>query len=151
MVPPGEFGLGEVEAAYPIPVLRQALATAQKLINKEFPSLRGSSTCSREFLDLIGRIEEAVSKELLKYGFKRVPEPAARERKDLIIGYYVFHEIVVEFGVRDLNKCAVLEELTGGKPPRVYAKILVGGQTFMVLEGFEEEGKEGAAEVRYIF
>jgi hypothetical protein len=119
-----------------ITVLKRALDEIQRVINDKYATLRSLGTCSHEFVEWLEDLEKKADSELVYRGFEKLPEltPSRKETKDLSIAYYRVNSIIVEIGLLGLNKCGILERLTEGKPPRVYARVYVGGTVALLLE-----------------
>ncbi len=132
----------------PLPVVQKVINELQESIEKEYPRILELNSCSHEFMEILDKLEEKATKELAAAGFKKVELPSSRERRDLPIGFYMFQgQILVEIGVKELNKCGKIGELTGGEPPRIYARVYLGGQAAYVLEA--ESPRKRREETRY--
>ncbi len=130
-----------------ITVLKRALDEIQRIINDRYITLRGLGTCSHEFVEWLEDLEKKADSELVYRGFEKLPElmSSKKETKDLSIAYYKINSIIVEIGLLGLNKCGILEKLTEGRPPRVYARVYVGGTVALLLESsLEPRETEGA-------
>jgi hypothetical protein len=131
-----------------VAALRRVLNILQEMVDRRFEELRRVGTCSREFLEFIDKLEERAVSEMIAYGFRRVNIPSP-SKADIVLALFSLDNLLVEVGLKDLNKCGVLEEITGGKPPRVYARLYIGGKAALVLEAEEGRRKE-REETRYI-
>jgi len=124
----------------PVAALRQVLRVLQEEVEAAFERLRGVSTCGPEFMRWLDGLEEKARREMAYRGFEPLGDRvyvAQRSREDLVIGYFRYGNVVIELGLRGLNRCGRLEEVSGGEPPRVYARIYMGGRASMVLEADE--------------
>ncbi|WP_168371345.1 hypothetical protein [Pyrodictium occultum] len=119
--------------------VRHVVRRLQRLVNQEYPRLADAGTCGHEFLGFVDALEREADREMASRGFEKLPSPAARERRDLVLGWYRGDGFVVELGLQGLNRCGVLRELTGGEPPHVYARFYIGGQAAFVIEAGKEE------------
>jgi len=137
----------------PVAALRHVLRVLQERVDREYERLRRAGTCGEEFMRFLDELEELAKKEMSYRGFEplgdRVYVPR-REQGDLVLGYFRYGPAVVEIGLRGLNRCSVLEELTGGEPPRVYARIYTGGGASMVIEAGEERSRQQWQRTGYI-
>lgn len=125
----------------PIAALKLVLRELQEEVEAAYERLRGLGTCGPEFMRWLDEIEEKARKEMSYRGFEplgdRVYVPQ-RSREDLVIGYFRYDGVVIELGLRGMNRCGRLEEVSGGRPPRVYARLYIGGRASMVLEADEK-------------
>lgn len=132
----------------PLLVVQKVINELQESIEKEYPRILELNSCSHEFMEVLDKLEEKATKELAAAGFKKIEVPGSRERRDLPIGFYVFQgQVLVEIGVKELNKCGKIGELTRSEPPRIYARVYLGGQAAYVLEA--ESSRRGKEEMRY--
>ena len=122
-----------------IAALKRVLDTLQADVSREFPRLRREGTCGRKFLEFVDNLEKHAAREMANYGFQKlnVREPPSRE--DIVLGLFVVDNIVIELGLKGINRCGILEELTSGKPPRVYARVYMEGRVAFILEASAEE------------
>ncbi|NOZ88363.1 MAG: hypothetical protein GXO15_00370 [Crenarchaeota archaeon] len=136
-----QAGRGGQEPQGPVAVLRHALSRLQERLHSLWPRIRGMGTCSREFLEVLDELEELADRELVYRGFDKVPAaPVSRrgeQNVDLVVALYRVGDIIVEVGLKGLNRCGIVEALTGGEPPRVYARLHLGGGAVVVLEAEE--------------
>ena len=139
-----------VSSAGPVAAVQHVLKRLQWMIDHEYARLAGLNTCSHEFLEFVDRLEKEADREMLYRGFEKLPAPAVRGRTDLVLGWYRGEGFVVELGLRGLNRCGVLEELTGSEPPRIYARFYIGGQAAFILEAQEEKDATSLTETGYI-
>jgi hypothetical protein len=125
----------------PVAALKAVLRELQREVEEAYQRLRGEGTCGPEFMRWLDEIEEKARREMIYRGFEplgdRVYVPQ-RSREDLVLGYFRYDSVVIEIGLRGMNRCGRLEEVSGGEPPRVYARIYIGGRASMVLEAGEE-------------
>ncbi|BEP16755.1 hypothetical protein PYJP_01070 [Pyrofollis japonicus] len=127
----------------PLLVVQRVINALQKELENEYPRILEMNSCSHEFMEILDRLEEKASKELLRAGFKKIEVPASRERVDLPIGFYAFQgQMLVEIGIKGLNKCGRVRELTNGEVPRVYARIYMGGQAAYIIEAETKKEKQ---------
>jgi len=139
-VPVPQRGYGGSAQSGPVAALRQVLRVLQEEAEAAYERLRGSSTCGPDFMRWLDVLEEKARREMAYRGFEPLGDRvyvAQRSREDLVIGYFRYGNVVIELGLRGLNRCGRLEEVTGGEPPRVYARIYMGGRASMVLEADE--------------
>ena len=131
----------------------------QEHINKDYHSIRDLNTCSNKFITYIDILESKLSEFLEKYGFEKISSDILtsllRSSKssgeaDLVIGAYSFHDVIIEIGLRGLNRCKILKELTNDMPPRFYARIYIGYKQVDEIEPLETSYKEKEAETHYI-
>jgi len=140
----------------PMAALRHVLRELQEEARRGFETLRRSGTCGREFMEWLEALEEKARREMMYRGFEPLPEPRVpvrgRRKEDLVLGYFRYGGYVIEIGLRGLNRCGVLEEVSGGEPPRVYAKIYTAGGAAITLEAEEDAEKRagGRRQAYYI-
>ncbi len=133
----------------PLLIVQKVINELQRSIERECPRILELNSCSHEFMEILDRLEEKATKELVAAGFKKVELPSSRERRDIPIGFYMFQgQMLVEIGVKELNKCGKIGELTRGKPPRIYARVYLGGQAAYVLEA-ESPREKSREDARY--
>ncbi|RUM47395.1 MAG: hypothetical protein DSY37_02455 [Hyperthermus sp.] len=138
--------VGKLLETGPFPVLHAVVSMLQEKVNGDYDALKTKSTCSREFISWLESLESMADKELLFRGFEKLASTVPRrDHRDLALGYYRVGEMIVEVGLEGLNKCGQLLRLTGGRPPRVYAKIYSGELEIAVIRAGEEEVKEQAS------
>ena len=125
-------------------MLRHALSALQERMVQLWPRVRGLGTCGREFLRVLDELEELADRELVYRGFDKAPAIPVRRgedaSRDLVISLYRVGDVYIEIGLKGLNRCGVLEQLTGGEPPRIYARIYLSGGAVVVLEAEERRG-----------
>lgn len=135
-----------------VAVLRHALDALQERVELDYGRLRGRGTCSREFMEWLEELERLADRELVYRGFEKLEGfPPARRGEasgDLPVAYYRVGDAVVEIGLSRLNRCGVLEALTGGEPPRVYARVYLAGRAAFVLEA--SRGSAAAGRGRHV-
>jgi len=124
----------------PVAAIKQVLRLLQEEAEAAYGRLSESSTCGADFMRWLDSLEDAARREMAYRGFEplgdRVFVPQ-RSREDLVIGYFQYGSVVIELGLRGLNRCGQLGDVAGGQPPRVYARIYMGGRASMVLEADE--------------
>jgi hypothetical protein len=130
----------------PLLVVQKVINALQRELENEYPRILDMNSCSHEFMEILDRLEEKATKELLRAGFKKIEVPASREHVDLPIGFYVFQgQVLVEIGIKGLNKCGRIRDLTKGETPRVYARIYMGGQAAYIIEAETKKEKQKEA------
>ncbi len=130
-----------------VAAIRRVLNIVQGIVNENFDRMRRIGTCSREFLSFIDTLESRVEREMTAYGFQKAPA-SIRQKNDIVLGTFIADNLVVEIGLKSINRCGVLEEVSGGRPPRVYARLYIGGRVAAILEA--EESVERESEAGYI-
>ncbi|ABM80351.1 hypothetical protein [Hyperthermus butylicus] len=133
-----------------VAALKRILNSLQAIVSREFSRLRRAGTCSRDFLDFIDSLEERAAKEMANYGLQKLSIRGPPPKEDIVLGWFAIDNIVIELGLRGINKCGVLEELTAGKPPRVYARVYAEGRVAFILEASLEEEHMDTVEAGYI-
>lgn len=140
--PTGQEAAPQLGAPAPLLVVHQVINELQEMLRKEYPRVLELNSCSHEFMEILDRLEEEATRKLGEAGFKKIELPSSRERTDLPIGFYLFQgQVLVEIGVKGLNKCGKIGDLTRGGTPRIYARVYIGGQAAYVLEAEEKEKK----------
>lgn len=144
------------DALGPVAALRAALDNLQAFIEERWPRIRSMGSCSQDFMRFLEELEELADRELVFRGFEKIPENVVRRRageeasRDLAVAFYRLDSVVIEVGLKGLNRCGIVEALTGGEPPRVYARVYVSGRAAFVLEAGERRRSTGAASTYYI-
>jgi hypothetical protein len=141
-------GGGQPRDAGVVAAVKRVLNVVQGIVNERFESLRRIGTCSREFLSFLDTLEERVLREMTAVGFQKLSVSPDR-RSDIVLGVFTADNLLVEIGLKDVNRCGILEEVAGGKPPRVYARLYIGGRVAAILEA-EEAPATRRVETGYI-
>jgi hypothetical protein len=144
----GQGGRENISDAGIVAALRRVLNTLQGIVDEKFEIYRKTGTCSREFIAFIDSLEDRASKEMIAIGFQKL-QVIPERKSDIVLGVFAANNLLVEIGLKDINRCGILEEITGGRPPRVYARLYIGGKVAAILEAEETRGIR-EAETGYI-
>ncbi len=155
-----ESGNTEIQPVFDPKLSIQIIITKlQEHINKEYQSIRDLNTCSNKFITYIDILESKLTEFLEKYGFEKIDtsiitsltrSSKSSSEADLVIGVYSFHDLVIEIGLRSLNRCRTLKELTNDTPPRFYARIYIGYKQVDEIDPLDTSYREEKAETHYI-
>ena len=126
-------------------ILRVLVNELQRAANRYIATLPPTtSTCSHEFIVALDRVEARLSSIAEKYGLQRIEPHSLRRRgsDDLAIAFYLAETTIIEVGLRGLNKCGPLVEVSNGKIV-AYGRILGPGASIMAeIESEEKEEAE---------